>query len=127
MGGGGGGPFGFRFGLEGEFKRIFEYDPSLKADEIEGSIPQALILMNNPAINQRIRVNDASPLGKVLKEHSTDDAAVEAVYRQTLSRKPTASELAKFHKYLQKVGNRAEAFEDLLWTLINSTEFQTKR
>jgi hypothetical protein len=35
--------------------------------------------------------------------------------------------LARCHDYVRTVGNRAEAFEDLLWALLNSTEFQTKR
>ena len=30
-------------------------------------------------------------------------------------------------KVVAKTGNRAEAFEDILWSLLNSTEFQTKR
>jgi len=128
MGGGAGAMFRGRFGLESEFKRTFEFDPSLKADEIEGTIPQALILMNNPAINQRIRASDATLLGRVLKQHASDDqAAIAALYVQTLSRQPTDAEVAKCKKYIAKVGNRAEAFEDLLWALINSTEFQTKR
>lgn len=127
-GGGAGMAFGGRFGLEGEFKRLFEFDPSLKADEIEGTIPQALILMNSPAIHQRIRATDANLLGKVLKQHPSDDqAAVAALYVQTLSRQPSDAEVAKCKKYIAKVGSRAEAFEDLLWALINSTEFQTKR
>jgi hypothetical protein len=29
--------------------------------------------------------------------------------------------------YVMKVGDRADAFEDILWVLLNSTEFQTKR
>src|SRR5262249_61673949 len=40
--------------LEGLFRMEFAYDPSLRADEVEGSIPQALFLMNNRAINFRI-------------------------------------------------------------------------
>ena len=39
----------------------------------------------------------------------------------------TDRELEKCRQYIAKVSNRTEAFEDLLWALINSTEFQTKR
>src|SRR5204863_3811966 len=40
-----------RPGLEGAFRQEFDFDPSLKRDEVEGSVPQALLMMNNPAIN----------------------------------------------------------------------------
>jgi hypothetical protein len=123
----GGRPMMARFGLEAEFKRLFEFDPSLKADEVEGSIAQALMLMNNPAINGRIRANANAPLAKILSDNPQDPDAIKALYLHTLARKPTDSELDKCKAYIKNVGNRAEAFEDLQWALINSTEFQTKR
>jgi hypothetical protein len=119
--------FGVRPGLEGEFKRIFEFDPSLKADEIEGSIPQALMLMNNPQINQKIRATGSNLLGRILSAYPQDDEAVEILYLRTLARKPTSNEREKCQTFIKKVGKRNEAFEDILWALINSTEFQTKR
>jgi hypothetical protein len=116
-----------RPGIEGEFKRLFEFDPSLKADEVEGSIAQALMLMNSPAINARIRANGAVPLAKLLSDSPKDEDAIKALYLHTLARKPTDSELEKCKAYIKNVGNRSEAFEDLQWALVNSTEFQTKR
>jgi hypothetical protein len=121
------GPFAMRFGLEGLFKTEFGFDPSTKADEIEGSIPQALMLMNNPAINQKLQARGDTMLAGILKDNPQDEKAVTALYVRVLARKPTDRELAKSRDYIEKVGNRAEAFEDLLWALINSTEFQTKR
>lgn len=127
---GAGGGFGARFGgfgLEGMFRQEFAFDPSVSAEEIEGTIPQALILMNNAQLNAKIKADRGNMLAKVLETFPRDEDAVEAVYLRTLARAPTASETAKCMKYIQKVGKRAEAFEDLLWSLINSTEFQTKR
>jgi hypothetical protein len=109
------------------FLREFGYDPSLKADEVEGTIPQALLMMNNPVLANRIQARDANLLGKLLKQHAGDEDALNALYLRVLARKPTERELQKCRKYVAKVGNRAEAFEDLLWALINSTEFQSKR
>jgi hypothetical protein len=126
-GGFGGGPFGGGFGLEADFKRVFAFDPSLKADEVESTIPQALILMNNPQINQKIRADASNLLGRILREHGNDDDALQALYMRALARKPTAAELEKCRKHIKSVGSRAEGFEDILWALINSTEFQTKR
>src|SRR5262249_23026162 len=56
------GPFAFRPGLEGMFKQEFGFDPSTKADEVEGSVSQALLLMNNPVLNQRIQAKGTNLL-----------------------------------------------------------------
>jgi hypothetical protein len=108
-------------------KKQFDYDPSIKSDELEGSITQAMMLMNSQVLNDRIRARGDTPLARVLSEHQQDDSAVQIVYLQTLCRKPTARELKTCLDYIKEVGKRGEALEDILWTLVNSTEFQTKR
>jgi len=35
--------------------------------------------------------------------------------------------MRRCREHIDNVGNRTEAFEDILWALINSTEFQTRR
>lgn len=120
------GPFANR-GLEGQFKEEFRFDPSLPHDEVEGSIPQALMLMNNAQIQQKIRADGTNLLGRILSAYSKDEDAVRMVYLRTLARKPTDRERDKALAYIKKIGKRSEAYEDLLWALINSTEFQTKR
>jgi hypothetical protein len=121
------GPYAMAPGLEGQFKQEFDFDPSLKADEIEGSIPQALLLMNSPAINQRVIAKGSNLLGRILNSYPSDDEALRMLYLRTLARKPTDREAERCRQYVQKVGKRAEAYEDILWALLNSTEFQTKR
>jgi len=121
------GPFARFQGLEFQFKEEFDFDPSLKSDEVEGSIPQALLMMNNTAINQRIQGRGSNVLGRILTAYPKDDDALRMLYLKTLARKPTDREMDKCRTYLQKVSNRAEAYEDILWALLNSTEFQTKR
>ena len=41
--------------------------------------------------------------------------------------KPTDKERDRCVKHIKKVGKRDEAYEDILWALVNSTEFQTRR
>jgi hypothetical protein len=123
----GGGPFARFASLEFLFKQEFGYDPSTRAEEIEGSVSQALLLMNNPALQQKIQAKGANMLVGVLKTYSQDDEAIRAVYTRTLARRPTDRELARCREHIRTAGNRAEAYEDILWALINSTEFQTKR
>jgi hypothetical protein len=114
-------------GMEFLFKEEFASDPSLKADEVEGSVTQALLMMNHPVLNQRIQARGTNLLARILKSYPADDDALRMLYLRTLARVPTDRELRKCRDYVATVGNRAEAFEDLLWALLNSTEFQTKR
>jgi hypothetical protein len=120
-------PFGFRAGFEFLFKDAFDFDPSVKADEVEGSISQALLMMNNPVLNQKIQARGTNLLARILKAYPHDTEAVQMVYQRTLARKPTDRELQRCRDYISKSENRTEAFEDILWSLLNSTEFQTKR
>jgi hypothetical protein len=120
-------PLAARFTLEGIFKEEFRFDPSTPPDDIENSIPQALMMMNNPQIQQKIRAQGSNLLGRILTAYPKNEDAIGILYLRTFARKPTDREREKAVKYIQKVGNRSEAFEDLLWALLNSTEFQTKR
>ena len=56
-----------------------------------------------------------------------DRAALGALYMRVLSRQPTKHEVEICGRYLAGVGNPAEAFEDIYWSLINTTEFLTRR
>jgi hypothetical protein len=121
------GPYARMFTFERYFKNEFAFDPSLKPDEVEGSIPQALLLMNNRLIHQRMRADGPTVLGRLLREEPNDEEALRQLYLRTLARKPTDREKSRNLEHLRTVGKRAEAFEDILWALVNSTEFQTKR
>jgi hypothetical protein len=102
----------------------FAADPSSRR---EAGLSQALMLMNCWFVNSRIQAVRSNLLVGVLKEYPQDDEALRVVYRRTLGRQPTDRELARCRNYIAKVGKRTEAFEDILWALVNSAEFQTKR
>jgi hypothetical protein len=103
---------------------VFGFDPSSDAGEIEGSIPQALLLMNNPTIHARINASRSDTiLAKVLKSHPANDDAIRALYLRVLARHPTEAELGRCRSFLAEVKSRGEAFEDILWALINTVEF----
>jgi hypothetical protein len=113
--------------LEGKFKAEFDFDPSLRNEDVEGTIPQSLFLMNNTDLNKRIQAVGKNLLGRVLKETPDDADAIASIYLRVLARRPTDRELSKCRDYIARIENRVEAFEDILWALINSTEFQSKR
>ena len=98
-------------------------------DDILGSIPQALFFMNNPALQRAIRGDAASVLGELIASQRDDRLATEALYQRVLGRRPTVDELNIYGRYLGTLGKgkRREAYEDLFWALINSTEFLCRR
>ncbi|MDX1947330.1 MAG: DUF1549 domain-containing protein [Pirellulaceae bacterium] len=113
----------FAAGPRQQFAFAFGYDPSQRRDEIGMSIPQALALMNSPTVNGAIRGQGNTMLGRLLSRIKEDDGVVLELYLKTLGREPSQSERTTALQYVKEIGNRTEAFEDLLWSLVNSTEF----
>jgi hypothetical protein len=109
------------------FERLFGVDPSVPNDDVLGTIPQALFMMNSPLVNGRIAARPGSVLGEILAAAPDDRSALNALYLRVLSRQPTPREVEICGRYLAMVGDRREAFEDIYWSLINSTEFVTRR
>jgi hypothetical protein len=114
-------------GLRALFERVFGVDPSIPSEDVMGSIPQALFLMNSPLVNNRTQARPGTVLGEILGSTYDNRAALDAIYLRVLSRQPTAREVEICGRYLSSVGDRREAFEDIYWSLINSTEFLTRR
>ena len=108
------------------FNSAFGFDPSVPRETITGSIPQALALMNTPQMNRAISVGSKrqpTSLGKLIASIEDDRALTSELYLRTVCREPTTEELDYIDAYLPSAGSRAEAYEDLLWTLINSVEY----
>jgi hypothetical protein len=66
-------------------------------------------------------------LGEILSSSPNPRAALGTLYVRVLSRQPTKEEVEVCSRYMSAVANQAEAFEDIYWSLINSTEFLTRR
>ena len=114
-------------GLRHMVYQAFRIDPSLPPQEVQGTIPQALLMMNSVLVNTYTASKGQTFLAEALKKDMADDDIVTALYERTLSRKPKAEEMATCRRYIKKVGERKEALEDIFWSLVNSTEFVTKR
>lgn len=115
-------------GIDKDFSKLvnsaFQADPSVPQRDLEGSIQQALLLMNHPKINERLK---NSELKKELSDIDNNQQLVEQLYLGILARTPTEDETVRGMSFLRKVENRDEAIDDLMWVLVNSTEFLTKR
>lgn len=109
---------------QARFEQVFGFDPSMPPDEIEASVSQALLLMNSKTLEGRLDAQKPGTLlNKILATQSTDDGVVDMLYLRVLGRHATRQDLAVCTEHLQSAPNRAEAAEDILWALINSTEF----
>jgi hypothetical protein len=87
------------------------------------SVLQALELLNDPVVSDRIdAANPASLVSRLIRQ-STDPATIaEGLYLETLSRYPTAEEKAQAAAFLRS-GELARKTEDLQFALINKLEF----
>jgi hypothetical protein len=106
---------------------LFGVDPSTPNDDVLGTIPQALFMMNSPEVNRAIQADKGRVLGEILSSTPDNRMALEALYLKVLARRPTHKEVEVCGHYLMSAGNRREGFEDILWALINSTEFISRR
>jgi hypothetical protein len=88
----------------------------------DGAISQALSMMNNTVITQRVKRANNSTVQKTLAATSDPNVIVDKLYLATLSRHPTASEKQIAVDYL-KGGSLAQRAEDLQFVLLNSLEF----
>lgn len=109
------------------FFQLFNFDPSLPQADILGTVPQALFMMNSPLVQQFISANSATVLGQTLQQYADDRDALSEVYLRVLSREPAADEVALCREHITASPTRQQAYEDILWSLLNSSEFLTKR
>ena len=100
------------------FVAFFEDEDATDPTEFQQGIPQALRLMNGP------QLNNAAVLNPMLKADKTPEQIIDRLYLTTLSRRPTAPEQERLVAYVAQHKNEAhEGYEDVLWVLMNCSEF----
>jgi hypothetical protein len=114
---------GLRRAPERLFERQFGYDPSEPRDEVASTIPQSLMLMNSTLLENMLDANRRRGLGELLAIESSDERIVEQLYIRCLGRLPSTSESDAAIAHIQSSVEREEGCEDVLWMLINTTEF----
>jgi hypothetical protein len=114
-------------GLRNMVYMAFKEDPSAARSELHGTIPQALLLMNSRLVHMYTSSKGKTILAELLAKPRTNEEMVEALYERVLARKPAAEETQICLRYIGRISDRAEAFEDILWGLVNSTEFLIKK
>ena len=79
---------------------LYGVDPSTPNDDILGTIPQALFLMNSPQLNRAMAVGGNTVLGRILSSTPDNRQALLALYVRVFSRGPTAKEQQTCLRYI---------------------------
>lgn len=110
------------------FAATFGFDPSTPKADLTGSIPEALFLMNSPQLHNFIRADSVnSTIARISGQVLSDEDVVRELYLTTVSREPVANEVEICMQFLRQAPNRTEGLEDILWSLLNSSEFQSRK
>jgi hypothetical protein len=79
---------------------LFDVDEDADQSDYEGTIAQALALLNGSVVATGASVLPGSALGEVLAAGGDDAHTIEALYLRALSRFPTAAETARWSRFL---------------------------
>jgi hypothetical protein len=106
-----------------QFVSTFGTDENDEATTFNGSIPQALMMMNGPLIENATSINQGSFLHTVLADNSSPAQKAQRLYLAVLSRRPTRNELNAASQLIGQYPNPLNGYQDLFWALLNSNEF----
>jgi hypothetical protein len=133
---------------------LFDIDESIAPRAFEGTIPQALLLLNGSLVASGTHTLPSGTLAQLLSALATDDERIETLYLRALSRRPTPAERLRWLAFVNAppppvatapltpagaapsaldrlagkpagrlLSPKQAAYEDLLWALVNSSEF----
>jgi len=123
--------------LLGQFTTVFNNDENAEADSFNGTIPQALLLMNGELIAKATSKEKGSFLrervdailnnkarAKNLEQTLLDDLYIAAVSRRPNQKeRTTAGQLLQITLAKSKDKDPIDAYQDIFWALLNSSEF----
>ncbi len=119
-----------------QFVFAYETEENDELMEFNGTVPQALMMMNGSLMKRALDTKPGSLLHYITRHNSTERDRIRQLYLVALSRYPSAKELTTVRKMLrnqrksrfaskvkQKKPTPAEEYQDVLWALLNSNEF----
>ena len=119
-------------GFNIHFLKIFGRPESASVCECErtggANLAQSLHLINSSEIHGKLTSESGRAARLAADQERGHDAKIREIYLSALSRLPTVDETAKSFAYLEKKraekdGDPGEAYEDIVWALINTKEF----
>ena len=116
----------------GQFVFTFANDEGEEGSSFQGTIPQALMMMNGDLMERAVGGKSGSFLADLLEKAQLQGKGSEAfvvnqLYLAALSRSPTRNELSAARRYLTSYPDTICVMEDMFWALLNSNEFVLNR
>ncbi len=105
-------------GERGRFATFFMGEDDPDPTEFQAGIPQALYLMNS---GHHYAIARAA--NETVSRKKTPEKVVETMFLATLTRPPTDKESTTMLTHIAKATDKRAAYHDILWALVNSTEF----
>ena len=106
-----------------QFVIAFGTDEGDETTTFNGTIPQALMMMNGELVGNAVSADKGGFLREALAAESKDTARVQKLYLATLSRYPNSREISMARKLMGGSRDPLSAYQDLFWALLNSNEF----
>lgn len=108
-----------------QFDTAFGTDDNAESTTFNGSIPQALTLMNGELIERACSTDSGSLLDRIANDSSLSNREkINYLYRAALGRQPTRPEADLCNELLaSREGDVVGTLQDVWWAVLNSNEF----
>lgn len=107
-------------GSRNGFANFFAPEEGSLPTEYKAGIPQALRMMN---ARDSTRIARAAT---VVRQQAKDPPErITRSYLMTVSRRPRPEEMSRMTRFVEQHGDQVATYTDILWTLLNTTEFIT--
>ena len=107
----------------GQFITAFGTDDLTESTTFNGSIPQALMMMNGELTSAAVNAEAGSYLNRVFAAERDPEAAVNRLFLAALGRKATGKEKSAAAQLIRQSEQPIYGYQDLFWALLNSNEF----
>lgn len=107
-----------------QFVIAFGNDEGIEATTFNGTIPQALMMMNGDLIKKATSGEKGSFLWKIANSKLSNAQKIDYLFMAGLARKPGSMEVGIANKLLvARKGDAVAALQDMWWAVLNSNEF----
>ena len=112
-----------------QFAKSFDTDENDESMEFDGTITQAMVMMNGPEVGEAIQLATQSILGDG-RGRKPLTQSLDRVAMAMLTRESTAVEEKAFRSHFRQLSQESPAnalpfaMEDMMWAYLNSSEFQ---
>ena len=107
-----------------QFVIAFGTDENDETTTFNGTIPQALMMMNGELVQKATSAKRGSFLKQVLSERGSEVVKIRRLFLATLTREPSKKELLAARQIIREpAAEPISGYQDLFWALLNSNEF----